>query len=210
MSDPDRVGEAGADATLVRISGEVEQWPNDLLEGKPLPGDWVLVRCYPRREKRLVTELRRDGVPGCIFYERRLRNYRNKGSQESLVPLLGGYVFVARPWTQRYELLNSDKVFQTLPVHDGPKLTRELSDLKRLLERCNEAPIVRPEIVPGSRVVITHGALAGCAGVVVERAGRSELAVNLEVLGTSVATRLSATTTDLVRDGYDEASRRPG
>jgi transcription antitermination factor NusG len=183
-----------AGSNLVRVSGHLEQWPADLLDG-PEPA-WLVVRSLPRQEKVLARDLRELGVPGCLFLERRLRRYPGKGLQESLVPLLSSYVFVAAGLERRPAIYRTRRVHSIMPVQRPGELWRELCALRRILDCAGTPLMVRPEIITGDCVRITEGVFTGCSGVVVRRRRRSDLVVNLEILGHSVWAELPACTAE--------------
>jgi len=184
----------------VRISGEVDVWPRGLID-EDREHSWVVVRCLPRQEKRLAEDLRRRAIPGCLFFERRLRHYPGKGMQEHRVPLLAGYVFAAIDYRRRFEVYRTRRAMRVLEVVEPRSLRDDLRNLAHLIAASPSSLVVRPEIVRGSRIAITSGSLAGCVGVVVRRRGAHQLVVNLELLGHSVAAELPAHTAELVEAG---------
>jgi transcription antitermination factor NusG len=177
-------------------SGVIEEWPSGFC--RELPAEhWLVVHAYPRQEKKLIAELRARRLPGCAFFQRRVRHYPGKGTQESLVPLLGGYVFVAVPIGQREAIYATRRVVRIIEVPRPGELARDLRHLCALVAADHAPLLVRPELVPGKRIEITTGTFAGCAGVIARRQGQVELVVNLEVLGTSVAVTLPADLAEL-------------
>jgi transcriptional antiterminator RfaH len=159
-----------------------------------LPRDrWVVVHAKPRCEKLLARDLAMLGIAGCLFLERRLRRYRGKGVQESLVPLLGGYLFVHRGREQNPSpIYRTERVVGIIGVADPGRLADDLDALRRLVEGAVRPLVVRPELQPGQVVTVQDGVFAGCRGVIVRRAGAGELVVNIEALGHSVAVTLDA------------------
>jgi transcription antitermination factor NusG len=177
----------------LRVSAQVDVNPPELFRAPP-QSNWLIAHCKPRQEKLLCNELAWNGIPRGMFMERRLRRYPGHGVRETLVPLLGGYVFCIGDWDTREMLYRTERVVRIIIPHNPVQLAQELQMLARLIE-LSEGPLeVNPEIVAGSLVTITRGTLAGMIGVVVRRKGISQLVVNLSVLGTSVAVELPAET----------------
>lgn len=158
---------------------------------------WFVVHCLPRQEKRLADDLRRHRIGRALFLERRLRRYPGKGVQESLVPLLGGYLFVDGGERERMIVYDTGRAVRVLPVPRPDQLAQDLRQLTVLLTAVPAAPlVVKPEIVPGDTVTLVSGVFAGCTGIVVRRQGCEELVVNINALGTSVSVRLPALTAE--------------
>lgn len=183
-------------ASHITTSGLVEDWPDGFSRKFP-DSHWLVVHAYPRQEKKLIADLRSRKLPGCAFFERRIRHYPGKGTQESLVPLLGGYVFVSATLASRQDIYDTHRVVRVIEVPRPLELSRDLRHLCDLVN-ASDAPLqVRPELTAGKRVEITAGIFAGCAGVIARRQGQIELVVNLEMLGTSVAVTLPADLAEL-------------
>lgn len=175
----------------LRVSGVVDTNPPTLFADPPERG-WLIAHCKPRQDKLLCADLSARGIPRGIFYERRVRRYPGKGTQESLVPLLGGYVFCVADREGQERIYRTDRVVRIIPVPRPLELAQELHLLATLVSRTSGPLVVKPELVPGTLVTLTRGTFAGCMGVVVRRKGVCELVVNLTVLGTSVGVELPA------------------
>ncbi len=180
----------------VQTSGVVHAWPPEFATS--LPNDhWLVLHSLPRQEKLLIADLRRRQIAGLIFYERRVRHYA-KGNQVFEVPLLGGYVFAHLPRERRDEAYATGRVCRVIDVNNPAVLTEDLHALCGLLEAAGDAPLtVKPELIPGVKVMITAGTFSGCFGVVSRRKGTTELVVNLPILGQSVATVVPLSTANL-------------
>lgn len=183
-----RPGAARPDGRLA-VSGHVEAWPEGFLAALPA-ADWQAVMFRPRQDKLLVNALRSTGIPGIAFYERRLRRRRGGGPTEHLVPLLGSWLFAHG--ADRDALWETGRVARVVAVTDGARLVAELGDLIAMLARASGPIRLRPELVPGMRVRLASGALAGLHGIIQRRRGAARLIVNLVTLGSSVSIELPA------------------
>lgn len=175
--------------STVAVSGHIEAWPAGFLSALPTQ-HWTAILAPPRQDKLLVSALRQRDIHGLMLYERRLHRYPGKGSAEHLVPLLGAWAFVhdcspEQAWA-------TGRVVRMLQVRQEAEFVRDLNDMITLLQACAASPVVRPELVVGTRVRIAAGTLAGLYGVVVRRRGHARLVVNLVALGTSVSVELPA------------------
>src|SRR5271154_2293020 len=75
-----RIMAAPMAASHITTSGLVEDWPAGFSASLP-DAHWLVVHAYPRQEKKLILELRARRLPGCAFFERRIRHYPGKGTQ---------------------------------------------------------------------------------------------------------------------------------
>jgi hypothetical protein len=199
-------------SSSITATGVIEDWPAGF--SRDLPDDhWLVVHSLPRQDKKLIADLRARQLPGLAFFERRLRHYPGKGVQESLVPLLGGYVFVAGRERDKESIFATRRVVKIIDIRRPEQLTADLRCLCVLVAAAQGPFFVRPELVPGRRVVVTKGTFAGCCGVIHQRRGLLEMVVNLELLGTSVSVAMPATlaepTAILERNGTESSAPRP-
>ena len=186
-----RYGGAVANQVKVTSIGVVHDWPTGF--SAALPQDrWLVVHTYPRQEKKIIEALRARQLPGIAFFERRLRHYPGKGTQESLVPLIAGYLFVAGGREEHDAIYATRRVVRVIDVPRPQELTTDLRHLIALISASTTPLVVRPELVPGKRISITNGTFTGCSGVIARRSHDFELVVNLALLGTSVSVTLPA------------------
>jgi transcription antitermination factor NusG len=180
-----------ANPVKVTSLGVVLDWPTGF--SAALPEDrWLVVHAYPRQEKKVIEALRARHLPGVAFFERRLRHYPGKGTQESLIPLIAGYLFVVGGRAEYDELYATRRIVRLIEVPRPRELVNDLRHLIALVTASGTPLVVRPELAPGKRIAITSGTFAGCSGVIARRHHDYELVVNLELLGTSVAVTLPA------------------
>lgn len=180
-----------AQQVKVTSIGVVQDWPAGF--SADLPQDrWLVAHAYPRQEKQVIAALRARNLPGLAFFERRLRHYPGKGTQESLVPLIAGYLFIAGGRADHQAIYDTRRVVRIIEVPRPQELASDLRHLITLVTNSTTPLVVRPELVPGRRIAITSGTFTGCNGVIVRRSHDFELVVNLELLGTSVSVTLPA------------------
>ena len=176
----------------------IQAWPPQFDTDFAAPA-WLVVHTKPRQEKSLARDAQHYGLRGCLFLERRVRTYAGKGSQTSLVPLIGPYVFLALDRDFRELLYRTERCVRLIEVRRPEALTADLCAMKLLFQAALGPIMVRPEIIPGQRVLIRSGTLAGVTGVVTHRKGIAELVINLPLLGTSVSTTLPAEWAELAQ-----------
>ena len=177
----------------VVCSAHIHAWPGDFLSQTLPAEDWLVAHIRPRQDKLLTSYLAKIRLPGLMFYERRVHIYPDHGNREYLVPLLGAYAFIHASEQARDVIYASERLVTLITVRSTAEFTRDLGDLIALIQRAGAPPpLVSPELVPGVRVAVQEGPMAGLAGVIVRRSGRDRLVVNLPILGTSVSVELPA------------------
>jgi transcriptional antiterminator RfaH len=97
------------------------------------------------------------------------------------VPLFSGYVFVYGEEGERNLAMTTNCVSRWLSVPDREKLTQDLRQIQRLI--ASSAPLT-PEarLLPGMRVRVRSGLLAGIEGDIVSRQGQARLVVAVNFL----------------------------
>lgn len=172
-----------------RAGGLVESWPDGLVADLPAD-DWLAIHVVQRRAPWLGATLRRHGIPGMLFYERRAITTTTGAIVERLSPLLGGWSFVHS--ATRDQVWDIDHRMHILPIRQPQVFVRELADLIALVRRSGGDLLEAPTLQPGTRVRLTAGTMQGLCGVIVRRQGVARLVVNVSAMGTSVAIEVPA------------------
>lgn len=151
---------------------------------------WYPVYCRPNKEKMFFNACENQGIT-CHMPEM-LRHRITRGKRIiTPVPMFTGYVFVCTTRQQNWAVKQSKFVLRVLPVEEyhEQQLISELNIIRIFenLARTNKVE-VRPDFVPGKKVVISQGMLQGIEGTVVKRKNEVEIIVKLEFLGYSLAT----------------------
>ncbi len=151
---------------------------------------WYPVYCRPNKEKAF-TEFAAGQNISCYMPEiMRCRITRGKRIATSAA-MFTGYVFVCTTRQQHWTVKQSKHIIRVLPVAecDEELLVAELNIIRTFEELAKTQQIeVRPEIVPGKKVVISQGRLQGIEGIVFKRKNSREIIVHLDFLGQSLAT----------------------
>jgi len=151
---------------------------------------WYPVYCRPNKAKKLVEYAVRKGI-SCYLPEMECCRITRGRRVAARVPMFPGYSFVCVSRQENWEIKKSQYVIRMLPVDEESEsaLISELN-LVRAFEKLAETRQVkvRPELVPGKKVVVTQGKLQGVEGIVKQRKNGTEIIVNLNFLGCSLAT----------------------
>lgn len=160
-----------------------EQEPDSLMP----PGEWRVLYTKPRHEKSVARHLLAHEVPFYLPLQRKTAFYRGR-TITSLMPIFPSYVFSFTSDDQTDIPWKANHVISMLNVHDGEQLRRELLQIRQLVE-CGTPVTLESRIVPGNRVRVRLGSLAGLEGTVLKRHGETRLLVSVHFLqrGASVA-----------------------
>ena len=163
---------------------EPNVFPADLLadEAAPDGGErcWWVLHTKPRQEKSLARQLLQAKVPFYLPLVPRRTLVRGR-PLEAHVPLFPGYLFLLADRDERVVALASNRVVQSLPVHDQPRLWSDLRQVERLLSL--GAPVhAEASLAPGTPVEITTGPLAGLCGTVVRCASGRRFVVRVDFI----------------------------
>ena len=168
-----------------------EEIPGDDYQIAALPEQrWYPVYCHPNKERKLYDFARKHGIPG---YLPEIPRYRvTRGHRVATpVPMFTGYVFLCTTRQQNWMVKQSRYIVRMLDVSDGdePLLVSELNTI-RIYEKLARTRTVevRPEMVPGKKVIINRGSLQGLEGIVRKRKNACEIIVELQFIGCSLAT----------------------
>jgi transcriptional antiterminator RfaH len=167
------------------LAREADVYPEGLLDrpelGREGEVQWWGLYTLSRREKEAMRRFRGLDVP---FYAPLVaRQTRSPAGRvrEAYLPLFSSYVFVYGDASVRYRALTSNCISHWVPVPDGAELTRDLRQVRRLID--SGLPLTPEDrLVPGMRVRVRSGPLQGVEGTVVQRANQKRLVVAVNFL----------------------------
>lgn len=182
------------------LACEPDVFPDDLL-CEELECDaehsWWAIYTRSRQEKELMRRLRALEVS---FYCPLAPNSHRSPSgrmRTSYLPLFGNYVFVRGDEDDRYRVLQTNLVSQTLEVPNGTELVRDLRQVQRLLQLGSPLRVVN-RLPVGTPVRIKRGALAGVSGRVLKQHGQNYLVVAVNFLQQGAVVQLRDCDVDLL------------
>jgi transcription antitermination factor NusG len=96
-------------------------------------------------------------------------------------PLFPGYVFLYGSEQERVRSLMTNRISRVLTIEDPAALLYDLRQLRQLI--ASNAPLtVESRLVPGNRVRVRRGPLAGLEGTVLTRRGKTRLLVSVDFI----------------------------
>jgi transcriptional antiterminator RfaH len=177
------------------LAAEPDCYPANLLDLPELHAGsgrvWWVLYTRPRHEKQLMRRLRGLAVR---FYTPLIAHPNRSPCgrvRNVYLPLFAGYVFLYGDETDRYRALTTNCVSRWLVVPDQRELTRDLRQVRRLIE--SGAPLLPEQRMgPGTPVAIASGPLAGLEGTIVRQGQRSKFVVQVHFLQRGASVEVEA------------------
>ena len=156
------------------------------------PALWYAAYTLPRHEKAVAEQLNIRQVETYLPLYLSARRWAERRALVQL-PLFPGYVFVRLRAGERIRVLDHPGVLRlvTFNGRPAPLPDGEIERLRDALELGKAEPF--PFLVPGRRVRVRSGPLAGLEGTILRRKGRMRLVVSVEAIQRSIIFDLDAT-----------------
>ncbi len=153
---------------------------------------WGCLRTRAQWEKKIALWLRAERVAHFLpVFEKETISHRKR--RTSVLPLFGGYIFVAGDFP--YEKLQKNGTWFDIIKPRSPQESRlldlELKNLWHGLATATQAlPVTTPHFAIGQKVRITSGPMTGVEGCILKQDQSRWLTLSLQILGTAVAVDL--------------------
>lgn len=172
-------------------------------EEEALRAFWTCVRTRPRWEKKFARWW--EGQEGEVFLPTfKKRTVSHRKTRITQLPLFPGYVFV--PGDHAKAAFAPSGCVAYLLKPSNPTQQRQLAEnlwSLHCLLASGASPLPVPEWVPGQRVRITAGPLAGATGKIVRQDGDQQFVVWIDLLGVGSTIPLPE---DHLAEPFDEAT----
>jgi transcription termination/antitermination protein NusG len=160
------------------------------------PPPWYAAYTLPRHEKVVAQQLALRQVETFLPLYFSARQWAGRRVLVQL-PLFPGYVFVRVSLSERMRVLEHQSVLRLVtfggkpaPLPDG-----QIERLRAALELGTAEPF--PFLLPGKRIRVKSGPLAGLEGKILRRKGRMRLVVSVEAIQRSIIFDLDASDLEL-------------
>lgn len=107
-----------------------------------------------------------------------------------MLALFPSYVFFCGDESARYTALAAGRLFQVLQVPDQQTLFRDLLGIEQVLGKAELD--FYPQTAVGKRCRVAAGPFTGLEGIVVQRAGKTRLVLEVGMLGQGAALEIDA------------------
>jgi len=152
----------------------------DLLTCQPSERRWWVLYTKVHQEKALAQQLLSRQIPYYLPLVARTSVCRGR-RRVTRVPLFSSYVFLYGTPEERVRGLTTNRVSRVLYVEDLDRLSQDLRQLSRLI--ASGAPLtLESRLVPGRRVRVRRGPLAGLEGTILRRRHGTRLLVAVDFL----------------------------
>lgn len=142
---------------------------------------WYAIYTKPRSEKKVYQRLVEQGIEAFLPLQKRLKQWsdRKKWVEE---PLFHSYLFVHIASGDYYNVLNTIGVVRYITFNGkaAPIPTRQIEQVREILNQDIEIETVTKAIRPGDRVEVKFGLLKGIIGELVEISGHKKLIIRID------------------------------
>jgi transcriptional antiterminator RfaH len=152
--------------------------------------NWWVLHTRPRAEKSLARSAFRQNVS--FFLPLHTHRWRNQGRLfKAQLPLFPGYLFLYGDEEARLRLLDTHFVANCIPVADQLQLWGDLARVYRLMTS-GMSLTPQERLVPGAKVVITAGPLAGFEGKLIRHGRDMRLVIEVEFIRRGVSVEIES------------------
>jgi transcription antitermination factor NusG len=146
--------------------------------------EWVVLHTKSRREKKVAERCLQLGIRHYLPLRKSVTGRRGRRHIADM-PLFSGYIFCYLNGPERWRLLQTGHIANTLHVPDQQQL---LDDLRNIQQAIEQGAYLEPTSIVkrGQRVRIVDGPLTGLEGLVRRCAGRYRLVLNMDCLQQAV------------------------
>lgn len=155
-----------------------------------LEGRWWVAHTKARNEKALAQDLLRRSIGYFLPMQEKVR-FWGGCKRRVMMPLFSSYLFLCGDEQDRYAAMTTNRICRTLDVVDQASLIHELATIEMALAGNAELDPY-PMLAVGQRCRITGGPFEGIEGVVVERARRARLVLQVGLLGQGAGMEIEA------------------
>lgn len=160
---------------------------SDLREPTQAAEPWMVLQAETGKESIACRHLlQRDIEHFLPTYQERVPRSGHRPVLANRV-LFGGYIFARFPYRLKKTVVETPHIYNLVTFDSVPARVddSEISSIRTMIE---SGEILRPiaRLVPGSRIRIAFGPLAGVSGVLARMAGEWRAVVNVEMLGRAV------------------------
>ena len=149
--------------------------------------EWFAIHTRPRHEKSATRLLDLKGLESFLPLHRSRQRWSDRAKDVDL-PLFPGYIFCKFEIGARVPVLETPGVVKIVRFGSEyvPVDLQEVEALQQLM-RSGLPSEPWPQIEVGEPVVVAHGPLAGCQGILIDARKQVRLQLSVTILGRSVA-----------------------
>lgn len=146
--------------------------------------EWFVLHTKSRREKKVAQRCLELGIRHYLPLRKSITGRKGRRHIAD-VPLFSGYIFCYMSGPERWRVLQTGHIANTLHVTDQKRLLDDLRNIHRAVE---QGAYLQPTSIVkrGQRVRIMDGPLSGVEGIVRRHAGLYRLVLNIDCIQQAV------------------------
>jgi transcriptional antiterminator RfaH len=153
---------------------------------------WYIIYTMPRHEKKVHTRLVEMKINSFLPTRKVLRTWHDRKKMIDN-PLFPSYVFIYLTDQKNfYDVMETDGYLYY--VKSGREIARVndsiINSIRMIVDMAKELEISSDRFLPGRKLVISDGPLAGLYGEVIQSIGKQKLLVRIELLQRSIVATL--------------------
>jgi transcriptional antiterminator RfaH len=145
---------------------------------------WYAAYTKSRAEKKVLTELQRQGIDAYLPLQKKLRQWsdRRKWVEE---PLIRCYIFVNIDMNDYYKVLNTRGVvnYITFEGKAVPIPDNQIEVLRKIVATEADVEVTADNFAPGDKVRVVSGPMHGLEGELVNFRGNRRVMVRIDHIG---------------------------
>jgi len=175
---------------MLKASENPPMRPPDCRSVRHMAGQWWVAHTRARCEKALARDLLSRQIS---YFLPMIERVTLSGGRKRrvLMPLFPSYVFVCGDAVDRHAALTTQRISRTIEAPDQAGLVAELAAIERALAG-EEKLELYPSVPEGRRCRVKAGPFEGMEGIVVRRAKRARLALQVSILGRGTVMEIDA------------------
>ena len=164
-----------------------------LVQSESTNSNWNVVYTYPNFEKKIHRYLCQKDIKSFLPLYKVKRQWSDR-TKLLEVPLFPNYIFVKTNSANHFSVLNVPGVTRYVSLDGYPVVVseKEIDTIKKML--LTSCLTVEQTLEAGDIVVIEKGPFQGMQGVMIERKGKTRLAIKIEALNRTLSIEICAST----------------
>ena len=146
---------------------------------------WQVVYTYSQYEKKVYKEFQRRSIESFLPLQKQVRQWSDR-KRKVEVPLFPNYIFVRVALQNIWNVLRINGIVKFISSEGRPVTVSDatVDSIKKLVN--HEVEVTNELFTEGDIVKVTRGALSGTEGILVEKKGKSRLAIQVNIMKQSV------------------------
>jgi hypothetical protein len=166
---------------MLKVSENPPMLPETVQSLSDLDGDWWVAHTKSRAEKALAWDLLAHGIPYFLPMAEKTMLWGGR-RRKVLTAIFPSYVFFCGDREDRYKVLATNRVCQTISVNFREQFISELEAIRQATGSKMEMDLY-PFAAVGKRCRVAKGALRGTEGTVISKDGITRLVLAITILG---------------------------